>query len=135
MKSKEEACLSIDMDLIRKNAYLPVKLAELSLEDPDTALKLLQAWGTCTKKIDVLWNEVVTALERKDMGLNTRIEMARIKIDNAKCVHVASLVQQQTAVTHINGVTERMLELDVTPVNIIAEIAGLDREIENSLNR
>lgn len=58
-----EAGLSIDMDLIRKNAFFPVKLAELSHINPSLTLELLQHWGACTKKIDTLWNEAVTALE------------------------------------------------------------------------
>jgi hypothetical protein len=57
-----ESGLSIDMDLIRKNAYLPVKLAELSHINPTLTLELLRHWGACTKKIDVLWDEAVQAL-------------------------------------------------------------------------
>lgn len=49
----------IDPERIRQNAYLPVKLAELSRTNPEKALELLQAWGEGTKTIKKLWTEVV----------------------------------------------------------------------------
>lgn len=56
--------LPIDRELVRKRAYLPVKLAELSKDNPDEALALLQAWGEGTKPITQLWDETGRALER-----------------------------------------------------------------------
>ena len=49
----------IDPEIIHKNAYLPVKLTELSRIDPDAALELLQAWGEGTKPVCDLW-EIAT---------------------------------------------------------------------------
>jgi hypothetical protein len=56
--------LPIDRELVRKRAYLPVKLAELSLADPNEALELLRAWGEGKKPITQLWDETGRALER-----------------------------------------------------------------------
>ncbi|MFF2793496.1 hypothetical protein [Lysinibacillus xylanilyticus] len=49
----------IDPERVRQNAYLPVKLAELSKSNPEKALELLQAWGDGTKTIKKLWDEVI----------------------------------------------------------------------------
>lgn len=49
----------IDPERVRQNAYLPVKLAELSKSNPEKALELLQAWGEGTKTIKRLWDEVI----------------------------------------------------------------------------
>ena len=53
----------IPYELIQMNANLPIKLAELSKDEPSTALELLQAWGEGTKTLRVLWKEVTDALE------------------------------------------------------------------------
>jgi hypothetical protein len=53
----------IDRETVRKNAYLPVKLAELSMANPEAALMLLRAWGNGTKPIKLLWEEAVSLLE------------------------------------------------------------------------
>ena len=53
----------IPRELIEMNAQLPVKLAELSKDEPDVALGILQAWGDGTKTLRVLWKEVNGALE------------------------------------------------------------------------
>lgn len=49
----------IDPERVRQNAYLPVKLAELSKSNPEKALELLQAWGEGTKTIKKLWEDVI----------------------------------------------------------------------------
>ncbi|MFJ7736432.1 hypothetical protein ACIQ2D_08810 [Lysinibacillus sp. NPDC097287] len=49
----------IDPERVRQNAYLPVKLSELSKTNPEKALELLQAWGDGTKTIKRLWDEVI----------------------------------------------------------------------------
>ncbi|WP_332648802.1 hypothetical protein [Lysinibacillus sp. 54212] len=53
----------IDPELVRKNAYLPVKLAELAKRKPQVALSLLQDWGEGNKTIKTLWKETVEQLE------------------------------------------------------------------------
>ena len=53
----------ITRELVEMNANLPVKLAELSKDEPQTALDILQAWGDGTKTLRVLWKEVSDALE------------------------------------------------------------------------
>ncbi|MBO0586490.1 hypothetical protein [Sporosarcina sp. E16_8] len=53
----------IPKDLIKMNAYLPVKLAELAVDKPEIALGILRAWGEGTKPLRVLWAEVNEALE------------------------------------------------------------------------
>ena len=53
----------IDPEIVRKNAYLPVKLAELSKKDPVKALQLLQEWGEGKKTIKKLWEEISEQLE------------------------------------------------------------------------
>lgn len=49
----------IPRELIEMNAYLPVKLSELSKDEPQTALDILQAWGRRHK-------DVKSALERSE---------------------------------------------------------------------
>jgi len=53
----------IPKELIKMNAYLPVKLAELAVDKPEIALGILIAWGEGTKPLRVLWVEVNEALE------------------------------------------------------------------------
>lgn len=53
----------IPLELIKMNAYLPVKLAELATDEPEKALDILVAWGEGTKTLRVLWSEVNDALE------------------------------------------------------------------------
>lgn len=53
----------IPKELIKMNAYLPVKLADLAEEDPEQALDILKAWGKGTKTLRVLWREVTDALD------------------------------------------------------------------------
>jgi hypothetical protein len=52
----------IDRELVRKSAYLPDKLAELSYKNPDAALKLLRDWGEGRKPISQLWDETLAQL-------------------------------------------------------------------------
>ncbi|WP_138751080.1 hypothetical protein [Paenibacillus sinopodophylli] len=49
----------INVDLVHKMAYLPVKLAELAETNPTDALELLKAWGKGTKPITHLWNDAL----------------------------------------------------------------------------
>lgn len=59
----------IDRETVRKNAYLPVKIAELSHKDPEAALQLLRDWGEGRKPVLHLWDEVVEKLETvKDLA-------------------------------------------------------------------
>lgn len=44
----------IDPETVKKRAYLPVKLSELSKVNPEVALKLLQDWGDGKKPINRL---------------------------------------------------------------------------------
>jgi hypothetical protein len=53
----------IDPETIKKNAYLPVKLSQLSKVNPEAALKILQAWGDGKKPVKELWEEVINQLE------------------------------------------------------------------------
>lgn len=53
----------IDPETIKKNAYLPVKLSELSKKNPEAALQLLQDWGDGKKTIKKLWDEINLQLE------------------------------------------------------------------------
>lgn len=55
--------LPIDMELVKKRAYLPVKLSQLAKKDTAAALDLLNAWGEGTKAVTTLWEEVTQALE------------------------------------------------------------------------
>ena len=54
--------LPINVDIVQKMAYLPVKLAELAEKDPTGALELLTAWGKGTKPITHLWNDTLTRI-------------------------------------------------------------------------
>ncbi|KEP27249.1 hypothetical protein MH122_17645 [Bacillus pumilus] len=59
--------LPIDFDVVNKNAYLPVKLSELSKVDPSSALEILNQWGEGTKPITVLWETTIEKiLQNKD---------------------------------------------------------------------
>ncbi|XJZ25998.1 hypothetical protein ACF5W4_11350 [Bacillota bacterium Lsc_1132] len=53
----------IDPETIRKNAYLPVKLSELSKSNPEAAIQLLQDWGEGRKPVKQLWEEALLQLE------------------------------------------------------------------------
>lgn len=53
----------INPETIKKNAYLPVKLSELSKVNPEAALQLLQDWGDGNKPINQLWDEATNQLE------------------------------------------------------------------------
>lgn len=53
----------IDPETIKKNAYLPVKLSQLSKVNPEAALNILQAWGDGKKPVKELWEDVVSQLE------------------------------------------------------------------------
>lgn len=50
-------------ELVKMNAYLPVRLAELAKMDQEKALEILNAWGEGTKPLKVLWKETVEACE------------------------------------------------------------------------
>ncbi|MFE3573903.1 hypothetical protein [Lysinibacillus sp. NPDC059133] len=50
-------------DLIRMYAYLPVKLSQLSKENPNAAINLLQDWGEGRKTIRKLWKEINDLLD------------------------------------------------------------------------
>lgn len=52
----------INPETIKKNAYLPTKLSELSRVEPEAAIKLLQDWGDGKKPVIQLWDEVVEKL-------------------------------------------------------------------------
>lgn len=47
----------ISKELVKMNAYLPVKLSYLSKFNPDAALEILQAWGDGSKPLKDLWKE------------------------------------------------------------------------------
>ncbi|MEH7108226.1 hypothetical protein [Bacillus sp. JJ1764] len=57
--------LLIDPETVRKNAYLPVKLGELSKSNPEAALQLLQDWGEGRKPVKQLWEEVIKYLDEE----------------------------------------------------------------------
>jgi hypothetical protein len=52
----------IDPETVKKNAYLPVKLSQLSKTNPTAALALLQDWGDGKKPIKQLWDEALQLL-------------------------------------------------------------------------
>jgi hypothetical protein len=53
----------IDPEIVKKNAYLPVRLSELSKIDPDAAITILQEWGDGKKPITILWDDISSKLE------------------------------------------------------------------------
>lgn len=58
----------IDRETIRKNAYLPVKLAELSRTNEEAALQLLREWGEGKKPVKHLWDECISKLDHMKGG-------------------------------------------------------------------
>lgn len=60
----------IDPETIKKNTYLPVKLSELSKENPEAALQLLQDWGEGRKPVKQLWEEVTNLLGTNSLQVN-----------------------------------------------------------------
>lgn len=52
----------IDPETVKKHAYLPVKLSELSKVNPDFALRILRDWGEGRKPVLQLWDEVIKEL-------------------------------------------------------------------------
>jgi hypothetical protein len=48
-----------------KQAYLPVKLAELSYQEPEEALRLLRNWGEGKQPIKSLFEEVTDLLQNE----------------------------------------------------------------------
>lgn len=63
LKSIDSSDLPIDMELVKKHAYLPVKLAQLSYVDSEGALRLLRQWGEGKKPVSSLWVEIIEALD------------------------------------------------------------------------
>jgi hypothetical protein len=55
----------IDPETVNKHAYLPVKLAELSYQQPEDTLRLLQEWGEGKKSVKNLFEEVTDLLYNK----------------------------------------------------------------------
>lgn len=58
--------LPIDPEIIRKNAYLPDKLAQLSYKNPEAAMAILREWGEGRKAITQLWDSTIAALKEKE---------------------------------------------------------------------
>ncbi|MGP9042144.1 hypothetical protein [Cytobacillus kochii] len=52
----------IDPETVKKNAYLPVKLSELSKVNLEAAVQLLQDWGDGKKPVKQLWEETLEFL-------------------------------------------------------------------------
>lgn len=50
-------------ELVKMNAYLPVKLAELSRLDAKATIQIIQAWGDGTKPLKKLWEETCNKLD------------------------------------------------------------------------
>ncbi|MEI2357438.1 hypothetical protein [Mesobacillus zeae] len=55
----------ISPEIIKMNAYLPVKLAELSYQQPEEALRLLRNWGEGKQPIKILFEEVTDLLQNE----------------------------------------------------------------------
>lgn len=55
--------LPIDLDLLKKREEIPVKLAELSYNDPDSAIQLLRKWGEKKSTITDLHKELCNSLK------------------------------------------------------------------------
>lgn len=60
----------IDPETVKKNAYLPVKLAELSYQQPEAALRLLREWGEGKKPVKFLFEEVTDLLHKTNRQKN-----------------------------------------------------------------
>lgn len=56
----------ITRELIEMHAQLPIKLSQLSKNEPEIAIQILQAWGDGTKTLNTLWSEVMSALETSE---------------------------------------------------------------------
>lgn len=54
-----EIAFHILREAAKKNAYLPVKLAEISYKHPNEALQLLRDWGEGKKPINVLLEKAI----------------------------------------------------------------------------
>ncbi len=50
--------LPIDMEVVMIISNLPKKLAELSQQDEDAAIRLIQAWGEGEMDVEAIWNDV-----------------------------------------------------------------------------
>jgi hypothetical protein len=53
----------IDPEIIKKRAFMPDRLSELSKVDPEAALRLLRDWGDGKKAITDLWDEIMSLLD------------------------------------------------------------------------
>jgi len=60
-----ETAFEILKQAARKQAYLPVKLAELSYQQPEEALRLLRNWGEGRQPIKSLFEEVTDLLQNE----------------------------------------------------------------------
>lgn len=66
LKTQGGEAVIIDRKTIEKNAYLPVKITELSYKNPEAALQILRDWGEGRKPILHLWDEVMKKLDESD---------------------------------------------------------------------
>lgn len=65
-----EMPLPIDMDLLKKREEIPIKLAELSYMDPDSAVVLLRKWGEKKSPITVLHAEICSYIKKCEVKPN-----------------------------------------------------------------
>ncbi|MBM7584997.1 hypothetical protein JOC86_001534 [Bacillus pakistanensis] len=65
LESKQERAFEILQEAARKLAYLPDKLAELSYQQPEEALRLLRNWGEGKQPVNSLFEEVTDLLNSK----------------------------------------------------------------------
>lgn len=63
----------IDKELVKMNAYLPVKLSYLSKINPEAALRILQDWGDGTKPLRKLWEETTNLIDAATSKLEEKI--------------------------------------------------------------
>lgn len=69
------------------------------------------------------------------MDHKTRIEMAKVRIEKAKRAQTIAETEKKAAEKQQADVTEQLQTLGVTPESAQEEIAKLEKEIEDSLNK
>lgn len=55
----------INPETVKQHAYLPVKLADLSYQQPEAVLRLLREWGEGKKPVRILYEEVTDLLDKE----------------------------------------------------------------------
>ncbi|WP_078428799.1 hypothetical protein [Alkalihalobacterium alkalinitrilicum] len=61
----EKELLPIPVEILEKRSMIPMKLAELSYNNPDKAIELLRVWGEKRMPITPLFDEIMDQFDHR----------------------------------------------------------------------